>query len=86
MLDSDLSPHPAAPLSPEEHVELGREMSLTAAKLREFCRLIGDAYGAHSRIAFSFVQAVNALDDLNADMQRQAVQDSGGIETRVLYR
>jgi hypothetical protein len=73
------------PLTPDEHRELGKEMTAAASRLREFCGLVLGVYGPQSRVGFSFVKAMEAVDHLNREMQTQAIQDSRGSVTHQLY-
>jgi len=68
-----------------KHRELGREMKQTAARLRTLCDLMIDVYGPQSRTAFSFLKALEALENLGMDMQAQASQDLPGHDGKDLY-
>jgi hypothetical protein len=64
-----------APLTLEEHRDLGNEMRRTSARLRELCSLVVEVYGSQSQAGNSFLQAVEAIEQLRQDMEDQGTQD-----------
>jgi hypothetical protein len=73
------------PLTLEEHRELGREMSVTNARLRELCHLVVSVYGPQNRAAFSALKATAAMERLCQDLQTQVVVDHPGFATEKFY-
>jgi len=66
------------PLTLEEHRELGKEMKVSAARLRELCGLVVSVYGPQSSAGFRFMKAIDALDHLRQELETQAVRDLSG--------
>jgi hypothetical protein len=66
------------PFTHQEHRDLGRELRLTEARLREFHDVVVAAYGTHSRAAFSFQKLLEAMTRLRADLQIQMGRDYPG--------
>jgi hypothetical protein len=73
-----MRPESPAPLTLEEHRELGDEMKRTTARLRQLCDLVVSVYGPQSRAGFSFQNAVAALERLHQELEVQAVADIKG--------
>ena len=80
-----MRPQTPLPLTMEEHTELGRELLLTRARIRELCELVVGVYGPQNRAAFSFQKASDALDRLCVDLQAQAVEDLPDYKLDGLY-
>ncbi len=74
-----------APLTLEEHRELGTELRKTRSRMHELCRLVDELYGPNNRATFAFVKLTEAMDRLCADMQTQAERDVPGHETSGFY-
>jgi len=81
-----MRPENSLPLTLEEHRELGREMKLTAHRMRTLCALVVGVYGPQSQAGFTFLKALEALDRLNQEMQNQAARDLPGYGADDLYR
>jgi hypothetical protein len=73
-------PDNSMPLTQEEHRELGRELRITEARLRELCHVAIAVYGPHHRVSFSFQKALDAISRLRADLQTQLERDHPGYE------
>lgn len=80
-----MRPQTPLPLTMEEHIELGRELLLTRARMRELCDLVVGVYGPQNRAAFSFQKAADALDRLCGDLQAQAAEDLPDCKLDGLY-
>ena len=72
-------------LTIDEHRELGREMKVTALRLRALCDVVISVYGPANRAAFSFLKALEAFDRLEQDLATQAMQDLPGYPSNDLY-
>jgi hypothetical protein len=68
-------PDNSSPLTEEEHQELGRELRVTEARLRELCDLTLDVYGPNHRVTFSFQKMLDSLSRLRADLHVQLGND-----------
>ena len=75
----------AIPLTIDEHRELGREMTVTALRLRAMCDLVVSVYGPANRAAFSFLKAMEAIELLQQDLATQAMHDLPGYPSNDLY-
>jgi len=80
-----MQPGTPANLTLEEHRQLARELHATRAQLRELASLIVSLYGLENSAATSFLNAVEAMDRLCEDLQRQAARDLPGIPLDGLY-
>ncbi len=75
----------SAPLTLEEHRELGAELRVTRARLRAACTLVTSIYGPNSQAAFTFQTVADDMDRLCADMQAQVTVDVPGYATQGFY-
>jgi hypothetical protein len=73
------------PLTIEEHLELGRELRIADARLRELCELVTVIYGAESRVAFLFRKAAESVSRVRQEMQTQAALDVPGEAGDQIY-
>lgn len=73
-----IRPDKVSPLTAEEHADLGSEIKLVAARLRELERLVASIYGPANQAAFSFVKLVDCLDRLQDDLEAQSALDVPG--------
>jgi hypothetical protein len=80
-----MRPETLFPLTLDEHRELGRELKLAGARLRELERLVTSVYGPNSRASFSFIKAAEAVERLQQEMDTQAQADHPGFSTDGLY-
>ena len=78
-------PDNSAPLTEEEHQDLGRELRATAARLSQLCDLALSVYGANHRVSFSFQKLLDAMDRLRADLQTQLDRDFPGYDGESPY-
>ena len=61
-------------------------MKATTVRLRSLCDLMVDVYGPHHPAAFSFLKAIEAIHQLNQDLETQAAQDLPGFPHIDFYR
>lgn len=80
-----MRPQTPAPLTLEEHRELGAEMRTVNARLQELCKVVVSVYGPNTNAAFSFVKASEQVARLCQDLQAQAAKDLPGFSTEDLY-
>jgi hypothetical protein len=80
-----MRPENVVPLTLQEHSELAAEMKASAARLRRLCGLVVGIYGPHSLPGFSFLKAMDALDQLHRELENQAAQDLQGYGVQGLY-
>lgn len=80
-----MRPSESAPLTLEEHRELGCELRRTRVRIHELCAVVTDVYGPNTRAAFSFAKAAEALDRLCLDLQAQATRDLPGYGAETFY-
>jgi hypothetical protein len=81
-----MRPENIVPLTLEEHRELSHEMKTSAARLRQLCGLVMSVYGPQSRAGFSFMKAMDALEEVHRELARQAGEDLRGRSVDGLYR
>jgi hypothetical protein len=84
-MDLDMRPETLLPLTLEEHRELGQELRIAGARLRELERLITSVYGPNSRASFGFSKLSEAVERLQQEMEAQAQADLPGFITERLY-
>jgi hypothetical protein len=80
-----MHPQSPAPLTLEEHRELGAEMRMVNTRLRELCKVVVSVYGPNARAAFTFMKAAEQVNRLCQDLQSQAARDLPGYSTDGLY-
>ena len=80
-----MRPENRIPLTIDEHRELGREMKVTALRMRALCDLVVGVYGPANRAAFSFLKAMEAIEHLEQDLATQALQDLPGYPSNDIY-
>jgi hypothetical protein len=80
-----MRPQMPAPLSLEEHAELGRELRRTRVRLHELYSVVAEVYGPHSRSVFSFQKVTEAVDRLVGDLEAQAASDHPGQTIAGIY-
>ena len=80
-----MSPETSAPLTLEEHRELGRELRVTSARLRELHQLLISVYGPQHLAAAEFRRVSEGLGRLRQDLQTQAAADLPGYPVDGLY-
>ena len=80
-----MRPGTVLPLTLDEHRELGQELKLTGARLRELERLVTSVYGPNSRASFAFIKITEAVERLRQEMDAQAQADLPGHMTDGLY-
>jgi hypothetical protein len=80
-----MRPQTPAPLSLEEHRELGAEMRAVNARMQSLCKMVVSIYGPHTQAAFSFVKAAEQVNRLCQDLQAQAAKDLPGLSVDGLY-
>jgi hypothetical protein len=74
-----------APLSLEEHRELGRELRAANARLQELCKVVVGVYGPNNQASFTFIKAADNLNRLCQDLQAQAAKDLPGFSVDGFY-
>jgi hypothetical protein len=74
------------PLNFEEHRELGEEMQKTQTRLLQLSRMLRDVYGPNSRSTYAFEKVNEAMERLNEELRRQAIEDCPGRDADLLYR
>ena len=72
-------------LTQEEHRELGRELRLSEARLRELCDVVVAVYGPHNRASFSFQKMLDSMSRLRGDLQGQVDRDYPGYNMEGTY-
>ena len=80
-----MRPQTPAPLTLEEHRELGAEMRAVNARLRELCKVVVSVYGPHTHAAFTFLKVADNLHRLCQDLQTQAARDLPGYPIDGFY-
>ncbi len=80
-----MRPETIVPLTLEEHRELGREIKLTCARMRELHQLVSGIYGPANQAVFSFTKALECLEQLQADLEAQAAADLPGYAVSGFY-
>jgi hypothetical protein len=80
-----MRPHTPAPLTLEEHRELGAEMRAVNGRLQELCKVVVSVYGPNNQAAFTFLKAADTLHRLCQDLQSQAATDLPGYSTDGFY-
>jgi hypothetical protein len=78
-------PETLIPLTLEEHRELGHEIKIAHARLRELCDLVISVYGPNNGAAFSFLKVTEGLERLRGDLQAQAAEDLPECPTDDIY-
>ena len=74
-----------APLTIDEHRELGLELKKTTARLQQLCGLVVSVYGPQSLTGFGFLKAMEAMERLRHELEAQAEQDLQGYGAKNLY-
>jgi len=74
-----------APLTIDEHRELGTELRRTTLRLQQLCGLVVGVYGPQSLTGFAFLKAMEAMNRLRHELEAQAVQDLQGYDAKDLY-
>ena len=74
-----------APLTLEEHRDLGDELRRMHARLRELARLITAVYGPGHQAAYDFRRTTESLQRLCCDMEMQAQADWPGLQATGIY-
>jgi hypothetical protein len=80
-----MRPHTPAPLTLEEHRELGVEMRAVNARLQELCKVVVSVYGPNAPAAFTFIKVAGSMERLCQDLQAQANRDLPGYPTDGFY-
>ena len=80
-----MRPQTSAPLTLEEHRELGAEMRRMNSRLQELCKLVVSVYGPNCPAAFTFTKTAGNLDKLCLDLQAQVGRDYPGYSTDGFY-
>jgi hypothetical protein len=80
-----MRPQMPVPLTLEEHMELGRELRQTRARLHELSLVVTDVYGPRNQAAFTFQKLAEAMDRLCGDLEAQAAEDLPGQSVAGLY-
>jgi hypothetical protein len=80
-----MRPELPPPLTREEHIELGRELTQARTKLRELATLVEQVYGPQNHAAFTFQKIIEALETLTEDMRVQAAEDLRGQPVDGIY-
>ena len=75
----------ANPLSLEEHRQLGNELRVTNARLRQLSALVVNVYGPNNGAAFSFQKVAEAMDRLCNELENQASRDVAGYSSESFY-
>jgi hypothetical protein len=78
-------PHTPAPLTLEEHRELGVEMRAANARMQELCKVVVGVYGPNAPAAFTFTRAAGSMERLCQDLQAQANRDLPGFAVDSFY-
>jgi hypothetical protein len=81
-----MRPQAPAPLTLEEHRELGSEMRAINARVQELCKMVTSVYGPNNQAAFTFRKVADATQRLCQDLESQAAQDLPGFSTGGFYR
>lgn len=80
-----MQPATPPPLTVEEHRELGAELRVALARLRELSALVMGVYGPQNRAAFEFGKLAESMERLCQDLEAQAEHDWPGYPTQGLY-
>jgi hypothetical protein len=75
----------ANPLTLEEHRQLGKELRVTNARLRQLCALVVSVYGPNNGAAFTFQKVAEAMDHLCNELENQASHDVAGYSSETFY-
>lgn len=73
------------PLSLEEHRQLGKELRVTNARLRQLSALVLSLYGPNNGAAFTFQKVAEAMDHLCNELENQASHDLAGYHAETFY-
>ena len=80
-----MRPQTPAPLTLEEHRELGAEMRAVNARLQELCKVVVGVYGPNAQAAFTFLKVAEHMQRLCEDLQAQAARDLPGYSIDGIY-
>ena len=80
-----MRPDSPPPLTLTEHAELGREIRVVRARLREMSSLVVEIYGSDSRAGGTFLQVMESLERLCSELEIQAAADHPGYKLDGYY-